>query len=225
MSRSYKGDHLYRMFRLARLAPLLGGAILLMCASGTLAASHNDNKVMGEIQFDAASKVEKDSGVWIDGQYLGYLKELKGNKKVMLLPGEHELKVRQAGYEDFVRKLVVEPGQKQVISVLMRKAVQGVMPAVTSQLKLSVDPDRAAVFLDHRYVGHAGEFGGKFHYMELAPGKHHIRVELPGYRTFETDVTLRPDQKLEVKTDLAKGSIVENTPGMKHEVPETAKPQ
>ena len=32
-------------------------------------------------------------------------------------------------------------------------------------------------------------------------------VELPGYQSFETDVTLVAGQKSEVKTNLAKGSI------------------
>jgi hypothetical protein len=45
--------------------------------------------ILGELEFQAASKVEKTSGVWIDGQYVGYLGELKGKKKVLLLPGDH----------------------------------------------------------------------------------------------------------------------------------------
>ena len=40
------------------------------------------NDVMGEVRFEGRSNVEKTSGVWIDGQYVGYLKELKGSKKV-----------------------------------------------------------------------------------------------------------------------------------------------
>ena len=34
--------------------------------------------VLGELKFKGASKVEKTSGVWIDGQYVGYLSELWG---------------------------------------------------------------------------------------------------------------------------------------------------
>src|SRR5213594_3948822 len=49
------------------------------------------NEVMGEIQFVAAGDGEKSSGVWVDGLYVGYLKELKGSRKVMLLPGKHEI--------------------------------------------------------------------------------------------------------------------------------------
>jgi len=41
----------------------------------------------------------------------------------------------------------------------------------------------------------------------ISPGKHHVKVELPGYRTFETEVTLLAGQKSEVKTELVKGSV------------------
>src|SRR6202163_4523433 len=79
------------------------------------------NQVMGEVDFQGATKVEKSSGVWIDGQYLGYLKELKGSKKILLLPGEHQISVRQSGYIDSAQKIVVEPGQAQMINVTMQK--------------------------------------------------------------------------------------------------------
>ena len=41
------------------------------------------------MQFVSKANVEKTSGVWIDGQYVGYAGELKDDKKVLLLPGEH----------------------------------------------------------------------------------------------------------------------------------------
>jgi hypothetical protein len=70
-----------------------------------------------------------------------------------------------------------------------------------------VQPDRAAVFVDDRFLGHAGELGGAFHAMLLSPGAHRIKVELPGYQSFETDVNLLAGQKSVVKTNLSKGSI------------------
>src|SRR5262249_11729011 len=77
-----------------------------------LPATQAQNAVMGELQFEGRSKVEKTSGVWVDGQYVGYLKELKGSKKVMLLPGDHVISVRQDGYQDFTQRVVIQPGQK-----------------------------------------------------------------------------------------------------------------
>jgi hypothetical protein len=206
LNRSNEAFRDAKLFRLGRFVPLVAALILLFSAADSFA----DNQVMGEVKFEGVTKAERDSGVWIDGQYVGYLKELKGDKKVMLLPGEHEIIVRQAGLDDFIRKIVVEPGQKQTVRVAMQKSAGWVMPSAVSTLKLKVQPDRAAVFLDGRYIGHVGEFGGKFHSLVIASGTHRIKVELPGYRTFETEISLLAGQKSEVKTELVKGSIEQN---------------
>lgn len=163
--------------------------------------------ILGELTFKGASKVEKTSGVWIDGKYVGYLGELWGPKRILLIPGDHELSVRQAGYKDFTETLTVEPKELLLVPVKMEKEANNTWPSVTAQLKVDVQPDRAAVFVDDRFLGHAGELGGAFHSMLLSPGTHRIKVELPGYQTFETDVTLVAGQKSTVKTNLAKGSI------------------
>jgi hypothetical protein len=165
------------------------------------------NAVLGELEFKGASKVEKTSGVWIDGKYVGYLGELWGPRRILLIPGDHDLAVRQAGYQDFTEKLTVEPKELLLVPVRMQKASNETWPSVTAQLKVDVHPDRAAVFVDDRFLGHAGELGGAFHSMLLSPGKHRIKVELPGYQTFESDVTLVAGQKSVVKTNLEKGSI------------------
>ncbi len=166
--------------------------------------AYAENQVMGEIQFEGKSKIEKTSGVWVDGQYVGYLKELKGAKKVLLLPGEHTINVRQNGYQDFTQSVLVRPGEKQVVQVAMMKAPSGQMPTVWSEVKIAVNPSRAAVFLDGRFVGHVGEFEGAGHALLVAPGDHKIKIALPGFKTFETEINPSPKQKVEVKTDLLK---------------------
>ena len=178
-------------------------------------AASQSNKVMGEVRFEGASKVERDSGVWIDGGYVGFLKELKGDKKVLLLPGEHQLEVRQSGYDNFVQKIVVEPGQVHIVQVVMHVTPGAHAPDVIATLKVTVQPGRAAVFLDGQYIGHASELGGAVHSLSISPGKHRIKVELPGYRTFETEVNLLRGQKSEVKTELVKGSIEQAGPDIK----------
>jgi hypothetical protein len=167
----------------------------------------SQNQVLGEVEFKGATKVEKTSGVWVDSQYVGFLKELKGSKKIMLLPGEHEISVRQAGYNDFMKKVIVEPGPTLTVSVRMEKTTGVVWPTESAELKVDVHPDRAAVFVDDKFLGHAGELGGAFHSMLLSPGKHRIKVALPGYQTFETDVSLATGQESVVKTDLVAASI------------------
>lgn len=178
--------------------------LILLSTLFLMPAIYAENQVMGEIQFEGKSHVEKASGVWVDGSYVGYLKELKGSKKVLLLPGEHLITVRQDGYQDFSERVLVQPGQKQVVRVAMEKAVTGPLPVVTATVKITVHPSRAAVFLDGLFVGHVGEFEGAGRGMLVAPGNHQIRIALPGYQTFETDIDPLANQRVEIKTDLLK---------------------
>ncbi len=172
-------------------------------------AAHADNRVLGEIELDGASKVEKTSGVWVDGQYVGYLGELKGSKKLLLLPGAHQITVRQGGYLDFTQAVSVRAGEKQVISVKMEKDTSVRLPRVTAEIKLDVRPSRAAVFVDGVFIGHAGEFGRG---LLVEPGKRKITITLPGYQTFETEIDLAPNQKSTIKTDLPAGGPAQGTP-------------
>jgi hypothetical protein len=188
------------------------GVLLLLASVSSVCSTAlaQSNKIMGQVQFSGVTRVERDSGLWIDGQYLGYLKELKGNKKVMLLPGNHEVVIRQAGYQTLTKDFVVEPGKVQFFTVTMHKDPAAIYPSAgAATLDLTVTPGRAAVFVDDGYVGHAGDFGGTFHSMEVSPGTHRIKIELPGYKTFETEINAPAGQKAEIKTDLEKGSIEE----------------
>ena len=158
--------------------------ILWFCSLLFLSTSlYAANDILGEIEFVGASKVEKTSGVWVDGQYVGYLKELKGSKKVLLLPGEHEIAVRQAGFKDFTQKVLLEPGQKHIVNVAMAKDPQAQYPEVTAEVKMLIHPNRAAVFVDDRFVGFVDQFDGPGQWLLLAPGKHHFKITLPGYKT------------------------------------------
>ncbi|MFZ0276792.1 MAG: PEGA domain-containing protein [Candidatus Sulfotelmatobacter sp.] len=194
---------------LRRADPLLW--LWLMVAAWLLSASmYGENSVMGEIQFEGKSHVEKTSGVWVDGGYVGYLSELKGSKKVLLLPGEHTISVRQDGYQDFTQRIRVEPGEKQVVRVAMERAPTGPLPAAMATLKISVNPSRAAVFLDNLFVGHVGEFEGVGRGLLVAPGEHRIKIALPGYQAFETEVNPLANQNVEIKTDLLKDNLTKD---------------
>lgn len=173
------------------------------------------NQVLGEVAFDAKTKVDKTSGVWVDSQYLGYVDELKDKRKVLLLPGKHEISVRQSGYSNFEEQVLVEPGKKVVVLVTMQRDPRAKLSAVTSQIKLKVTPDNAAVILDGAFAGHVHEFGGVGRAMLVSPGKHHLKIDLPGYQVFETDVNLLPNQKITLKTDLVAGSITQADPSIK----------
>jgi hypothetical protein len=186
------------------------GVKLLLCLSVLCALSilagplYAGNEILGEIHLKGASGVEKTAGVWIDGKYVGYLKELHRSKKILLLPGEHQIVVRQAGYRDFVQQVMVEPGEKHSLGVALAKDFQVKYPDVkeTAEIKLAVEPLRAAIFVDGLFMGHAAEFDGAGKALLVAPGKRKITISLPGYEPLETVVELVPHQKFKLATNL-----------------------
>jgi hypothetical protein len=185
---------------------LLAVLVALLICSAIVA----QNQVLGEVAIQGKTKVDKTSGVWVDGQYVGYVEELIGDKKLLLLPGEHEIEIRQVGYNEQRQQITVEPGKKTTINVRMERDPHAEFPSgATSEVKLEVTPDRAAVFVDEGYVGTPKEFSGLGRAMVIAPGKHHIRIALAGYQDFTTEVNLRPKQKITIKTDLVPGSITQ----------------
>lgn len=170
---------------------------------------HAEDRVQSELKFVAHNKAEKTAGVWVDGQYVGFVKELTGDKKIVLLPGQHEVLVRQAWYKDYIEQVILEPGQTSVVNVALVRDQHPASREATGELKISATPSRAAVFVDNQFAGHVDEFDGVGKAMLLTPGRHSVRVALPGYLPFETVVDLRPHQKLKLQTDLVKGSITE----------------
>ncbi len=169
-------------------------------AEPSRAALPQQNQQPGTILFSADNEQERDSGVWIDGKYFGYVKELKGDKTVLLSPGEHEISVRQDGYKDFDKKIVLQPGEVQTIPVVMEENPKAIYPGDNAaELRLDVQPKRAAVFVDGAYVGHGGDFGGHFHSMLVSPGKHRLKVELNGYRAYETEINPVANEKSRMK--------------------------
>lgn len=181
-----------------------GLSLGILCAMALPVAAQN-NEILGEVRFQPDNDAAKSAGVWVDGKYVGYIKELKGSKKLLLLPGAHEISVREAGYLSVDQKIEVEPKAVQTLRVSLAKDPKAQYPTVSAEVRLSIDPDRAAVFVDEQFAGHAHEFGGGGRAMLLSPGKHHIKITLPGYQSFETEIEVRANQKYDIKTQLPKG--------------------
>jgi hypothetical protein len=203
-----------------RLGTFLGTAILFSALFFPLLAlaqqAKPGNQIMGELGFTASTKPDKTAGVWVDGQYVGFVNELRDDKKILLLPGQHEIAVRQTGYLELTQTIVTEPGKKTILAIKLEKNPQAQFSAVNGEIKLEVTPERAAVFVDGHFAGTVNQFRGVGRAMLVAPGSHHIKIDLVGYRPFETDVTLLAKQKITVKTDLVAGTVQQADPAVKN---------
>ena len=119
----------------------------------------------------------------------------------------HEIAIRQVGFRDVTQSIEVTPGGTTIVTVRMVKDPNAVTANATGEVKLKVNPDRAAVFVDGNHAGYVHQFGGVKRAMLIAPGKHHIEIALPGYRDFETEIVVQVNQKVTVKTSLTPASI------------------
>jgi hypothetical protein len=81
--------------------------------------------------------------------------------------------------------------------------VAAVMPAAAQQgyIKTSVNPGRAGVFIDGKYVGPSANFRIDRKYA-VAPGEHEVRLVDPRYEELVTKVTVEPGKTTKVSQTL-----------------------
>ena len=184
---------------------LLGG---VFAVAALACGAHGANPMLSEVELEPASRAERDAGVWVDGQYFGFVKELKGKNRLVLMPGRHELRLKLAGYEEYVAPVDLEPGERRRYSVRLQPLANASYPDAdqTATVRLDIEPARAALFVDGAYAGHVEKFSGR-RGLRLRAGTHRFRIALPGYQPFETEMTLVPSQRYELKVQLPKGSM------------------
>lgn len=191
--------------RLRRL-PAAAAAIVM----GVCGTAHAASSMLGEVELKAASRAERSAGVWVDGQYVGHLQELDRKGRLVLVPGRHDLLVKLAGYMNVEQPIVVEPGQRRAYHISMPPDPAAVYPdkAQTAKLRISVEPDNAAVFVNGIYAGYVDRFNGR-RGVRMRAGVYDVKIALPGYLPFETRLTLLANQDYEIKTQLSRGSIAQ----------------
>jgi hypothetical protein len=174
----------------------------------------------GELEIQPVSKLERNAGLWLDGQYVGAVRELGGKGRLVLPPGEHELLFKLIGYEDVASAIVIEPGTRQDYRLAMSAVVGATYPqkADTAQLRIDVKPDDAAIFINDSFIGRSDRFGGR-QGMRLAPGEYRVTIALPGYQAFNAELTLRAGQTYDIETDLAKGRLEDQAPELTADSP------
>lgn len=184
---------------------LLGGVFAMAALAG---AAHGANPMLSKVELEPASRAERDAGVWVDGQYFGFVKELKGKKRLVLMPGRHELRLKLAGYEEYVAPIDLEPGESRRFLVRLQPLAGATYPDAdqTATVRLDIEPARAALFVDGVYAGHVDKFSGR-RGLRLRAGTHRFRIALPGYQSFETEMTLAASQRYELKVELPRGSM------------------
>lgn len=129
------------------------------------------------IKSDGKLKVVSEpSGVniTVSGQYYG-----QTPLSIALPPSErYEILATKAGYENIRQSLQVRAEEDQSLNLRLKPIV--------GTIKLSVKPAGAVLFVNNKPIGDANRT------LELIAKNHDVRIELPGYATYETRILPQP---------------------------------
>jgi hypothetical protein len=101
----------------------------------------------------------------------------------------------------------ISPARTNAVRKIYRLVVAppptgGVVRVNSSDLIFNVNPRRALVFIDGKLIGSAGDFATERDRFSILDGEHHLRIEYPGYKTFETRMEIVPDKTLHLGIEL-----------------------
>jgi len=114
------------------------------------------------------------AGVFIDGKYVGPAGNFGVGRKYAVAAGEHEIRLVEPRYEDFVTKVKIEPGKTAKIGQAMKALPLAKPPFGT--LRTVAAEKFAAVYVNGRYMGHADEFSNSMQGLKLNPGAYTVKV-------------------------------------------------
>ncbi len=128
------------------------------------------------------------AGVFVDGKYMGPCSNFGVTRKYQVAAGEHEIKVSDPRYEEFTAKLRFEAGKTVKVSETLKPLAPAKPPF--GMLKVKSADKYAAVYVNNRFHGHAGEFNNGVQGLKLNPGTYDVRVEPAGGQPVSEKVTI-----------------------------------
>ncbi len=142
-------------------------AALLMAAATLPVAGQNTGYLKTSVNPGRA-------GVFIDGKYVGPSANFRVDRKYAVAPGEHEVRLSEPRYEDFVTKVNIQAGK----TTKLTQSLKALPPAKPPFGVLRVQsPDKfAAVYVNGKFMGHADEFSNSSQGLKLNPGEYKVKV-------------------------------------------------
>jgi hypothetical protein len=133
------------------------------------------------------------AGVFVDGKYMGPARNFGVGRKYTVAPGEHEVKLSEPRYEEVVKKVTIEPGKTVHVAETMKKLPPPKPPF--GRLRTITTDKYAAVYVNGRFMGHAGEFNNPVQGLDLNPGDYKVKiVPLGGGEGHEESVKIEADK-------------------------------
>jgi PEGA domain len=115
------------------------------------------------------------AGVFVDGKYVGPAGNFGIGRKYTLPPGSHQIKLVDPRYEEFSSTVDLKAGQTTKLAETLKPLPPPVGPF--GGLRTPVPEKYAAVYINDKYYGHAGEFNNPTQMLMLPVGEYTVRVE------------------------------------------------
>src|SRR5271157_5964500 len=133
-----------------RIASFVRNAALLMAVTGIPVVAQQSTGYL-------KTKVDPGrAGVFIDGKYVGPAGNFGVGRKYAVAAGDHEVKLLEPRYEDVVTKVTIQAGKTAKVSETMKPLPPAKPPFGKLHTVSSNKFD--AVYVNDRFMGHAGEF-------------------------------------------------------------------
>ena len=142
-------------------------ALLLALSSIPVAAQQNTGFLKTKVNPGRA-------GVFIDGKYVGPAGNFGVGRKYTVAAGTHEVRLMEPRYEDLVTTVTIQPGKTTKLAETMKALPT---PKPPFGLLRTVAPDKfSAVYVNGRFMGHAGEFNNPVQGLKLNPGEYTVKI-------------------------------------------------
>jgi hypothetical protein len=142
-------------------------AVLLLAAAALPVAAQTTGYLKTKIDPGRA-------GVFIDGKYVGPAGNFGVGRKYAVAPGEHEVRLAEPRYEEFVTKVTIQSGKTTKLSHALTRLPLAKPPF--GRLRTISADKYAAVFVNGKYMGHAGEFNNHMQGLLLNPGEYTVKI-------------------------------------------------
>ena len=133
------------------------------------------------------------AGVFIDGKYIGPAGNFGIGRNYTVAAGEHEVRLSEPRYEDVVTKVTIQAGKTTKLAQTMKELPLAKPPF--GLLRTMSEDKFAAVYVNGKFMGHAGEFNNPVQGLQLNPGAYAVKiVPVGGGEGHEEQVKIEADK-------------------------------
>ena len=145
------------------------GMSTLLLACGTVICQQKDTAYL-------KTKVDPGhAGVFVDGKYIGPAKNFGISRKYALPAGQHEIKLVDPRYEELSTTVDLKAGKTTDLAQTLKALPPPRGPF--GMIHTSCPDKFAAVYVNDKFYGHAGEFNNSMQALLLPAGEYRVRIE------------------------------------------------